>query len=169
MHGRSQRVIAAPRETVRTPQLEKPLEGPVYLGVGFGHKLRDLVAELGGQIRVLLHGKVDTDKQKGIRNTFEVVPDAPVSRFVLEMKGGKKGLLENSSDKICAKPQKAQVKFIAQNGIVRSYQQAIRYSCGKRGGKGKGKKASKRPGGKHKKASKTQAEAAGRAGLLLGW
>jgi hypothetical protein len=127
-----------------TPLLDKPLEGPVYIGVGYGHKLPDLVADLSGQIRVLLHGKVDTDKAKGIRNTFEVVPDAPVSRFVLELKGGKKyGLLENSEN-ICAKPQKAQVKLIAQNGIVRSYKQKIANSCGK---KGKGKKGK---GHKHK-------------------
>ena len=82
-----------------TPLLDKPLEGPVYLGGGFGYKLPALVAELNGQIRVLLVGKVDSGKNKGIRNTFEAVPDAPVSKFVLEMKGGKKyGLLENSEN-----------------------------------------------------------------------
>ena len=69
-----------------------------------------------GQIRVLLVGKVDTGKNKGIRNTFEAVPDAPVERFVLEMKGGKKyGLLENSED-VCRKKQMAGVVFTAQNG-----------------------------------------------------
>ena len=71
-----------------TPLLEKPLEGPVYLVGGFGYKLPALVAELDGQIRVLLVGKVDSGKNKGIRNTFEAVPDAPVEKFVLEMKGG---------------------------------------------------------------------------------
>ena len=90
-----------------TPLLDKPLEGPVYIGVGYGHKLPDLVADLNGQVRILLHGKVDTTKHEGIRNTFEVVPDAPVTRFVLEMKGGKKyGLLENSEN-ICRKTQRA--------------------------------------------------------------
>src|SRR6201999_1951828 len=54
-----------------TPLLEKPLEGPVYLGVGYGHKLPDLVADLNGSIRVLVNGKIDTDPQNGIRNTFE--------------------------------------------------------------------------------------------------
>jgi hypothetical protein len=78
-----------------SPLLDKPLEGPVYLGVGYGYKLPALVADLNGQVRFLLVGKVDTNKQNGLRNTFQVVPDAPVSRFVLEMKGGKKyGLLE---------------------------------------------------------------------------
>ncbi len=124
-----------------TPLLEKPVEGNVYLGAGFGHKLPDLVAELNGQIRVLLHGKVDTDKQHGLRNTFEAVPDAPVEKFVLEMKGGKKGLLVNSED-ICAKKQKAGVLFTAANGKTLSLSPTIANSCkgGSKGKKGKGKK-----------------------------
>lgn len=112
-----------------TPLLDKPLEGPVYLGVGFGHSLPDLVAELNGQIRVLLHGRIDTDAEDGIRNSFEAVPDAPVSKFVLEMKGGKKrGLLENSED-ICRKENKATVKFVAQNGRVSQGKASIATSC----------------------------------------
>ena len=129
-----------------SPLLEAPLEGNVYLGVGFGYTLPALVAELNGQIRVLLVGKVDTDKEKGVRSTFEVVPDAPVSRFVLTMKGGPKyGLLENTEG-VCAKPQKAAVKFVAQNGIAKDYKQKIENGCGK---KGKGRKH-KGKGGRHK-------------------
>jgi hypothetical protein len=112
-----------------TPLLDKPLEGNVYLGGGFGHVLPDLVAELNGQIRVLLHGKVDTDKRNGLRTTFEVVPDAPVDKFVLEMKGGKKyGLLSNSRS-LCSKQLHASAKFIAQNGKVNVMQPLIRTSC----------------------------------------
>jgi hypothetical protein len=131
-----------------TPLLAQPLEGPVYLAGGFGYKLPALVAELNGQIRVLLAGKVDTDKQKGIRNTFETVPDAPVERFVLEMKGGKKyGLLENSEN-ICKKSQKAGVSFKAQNGRQKSFSVKIANSCGKPKGKKSG--AKKKGGGKKK-------------------
>jgi hypothetical protein len=122
-----------------TPLLEKPLEGPVYLVGGFGFKLPALVAELDGQIKVLLVGKVDSGKNHGIRNTFEAVPDAPVSRFVLEMKGGKKySLLENSED-ICARPQKAQVSFSAQNGAVDNFVTPVANDCGKGKGRRKGK------------------------------
>jgi hypothetical protein len=114
-----------------TPLLDKPLEGNVYLGVGFGYKLPAVVAELNGQIRVLLKGKVDTDKKKGLRNTFEAVPDAPVERFVLEMKGGKKyGLLENSEN-ICKKKQIAGAAFGAQNGKKLSLSVPIANSCKK--------------------------------------
>ncbi len=111
-----------------TPLLAKPLEGPVYLGVGFGHKLPDLVADLNGQIRILLHGKVDTDKQEGIRNTFETVPDAPVSKFILEMKGGKKGLIVNSTN-ICKGTHEAEVDFGAKNGKGLSFKTPIANSC----------------------------------------
>jgi hypothetical protein len=139
-----------------TPLLDKPLEGNVYLGAGFGHKLPDLVAELNGQIRVLLHGKIDTDKSKGIRNTFELLPDAPVERFVLELKGGKKfGLLENSED-ICRKKQTANVRFTAQNGKIKKLTSKIGNSCkgaakSKVKGKGKGKGKHSAGGKKHSK------------------
>jgi hypothetical protein len=128
-----------------TPLLDKPLQGPVYLVGGYGYKLPALVAELNGQIRVLLVGKVDTGKQKGIRNTFEAVPDAPVERFVLELKGGKKyGLLVNSEN-ICKKAQKAGVALRAQNGRVDQFTVKIANSCKKP------KKAKKHPHHKKKK------------------
>ncbi len=146
------------KATAWTPLLEKPLEGPVYLVGGYGYKLPALVAELNGQIRVVLVGKVDSGKNKGIRNTFEVVPDAPVSRFVLEMKGGKKyGLLENSED-LCKRSQVAIASFTGQNGMVENLKPKIANSCGKKKkhrhkgkkGKGKGAKHGKGTGG-HKR------------------
>ena len=77
--------------TATTPLLEKPLEGPLYLRSS-SHPLPDLVAALHGQIDVDLVGRIDS-KNGGIRTTFDAVPDAPVSKFVLTMQGGKKGLL----------------------------------------------------------------------------
>jgi hypothetical protein len=124
------------RATAITPLLDKPLTGPVYLGVGFGHKLPDLVVDLDGQIRVLLNGKVDTGKGGGIRNTFLTVPDAPVSKFTLELFGGKKGLIVNSEN-ICSPhaQTKAIADFTAQNGKIYNTRPTIRNSC-----KGKAKK-----------------------------
>lgn len=128
-----------------TPLLERPLEGPVYLGVGFGYRLPALVADLNGQVRLLLKGKVDTTKQHGLRNTFEAVPDAPVSRFVLEMKGGKKyGLLENSEN-ICKKKQQANATFLAQNGKSLQLTPKVGNSCGS--GKASGGAKKKTGGG----------------------
>jgi hypothetical protein len=120
--------------TAWTPLLEKPLEGNVYLVGGYGYKLPALVAELNGQIRILLVGKVDSGKNKGIRNTFELVPDAPVEKFVLEMKGGKKyGLLENSENLCTATKanRQANVRFTGQNGKVTQYKPVVANQCGK--------------------------------------
>jgi hypothetical protein len=135
-----------------SPLLEKPLEGNVYLGVGFGYKLPALVAELNGQIRVLLKGKVDTGPNHGIRNTFEAVPDAPVSRFVIELKGGKKyGLFENSEN-LCVAPQKAIARFTAQNGKILHTKPLVANQCGK-DTEGKHKKGAN--GNVHKKGKKS--------------
>jgi hypothetical protein len=112
-----------------TPLFDKPLEGPVYLGVGFGYQLPALVAELNGQVRVLLVGKTDTTKKHGLRNTFETVPDAPAEKLVLELKGGPKyGLLVNSEN-ICHRPQKASATFTAANGKVAHLTPTITNSC----------------------------------------
>ena len=79
------------------------------------------MADLRGQIHVVVVGFVGHVKKSGsevsrIKNTFAVVPDAPVSKFVLELNGGKKkGLLENSED-LCGRVQKAVVKMRGQNG-----------------------------------------------------
>ncbi len=118
-----------PRHRLQPPA-RQPAEGPVYLMSGFGHKLPDVAADLNGQIRVLLHGKVDTGPGGGIRNTFEVVPDAPVSRFTLSLKGGAKGLIVNS-ESLCAKPQRAVADFTAQNGKVSDTEPAMKVKCPK--------------------------------------
>jgi hypothetical protein len=136
-----------------TPLLDKPLEGPVYLVGGYGYKLPALVADLNGQIRVVLKGKVDTGPNKGIRNTFEAVPDAPVSRFELQLKGGKKYSLLENSENLCRKPQRAIARFTAQNGASQQTKPLIANDCGK-GKKGNGKKGGgskgKKKDSKHK-------------------
>jgi hypothetical protein len=96
-----------------TPLLDKPLAGPVYLRSS-DHPLPDLVAKLGGQLEIHLVGRIDS-VNGGIRTSFESVPDAPVTKFVLQMKGGRKGLLTNSTD-ICRGAHRATVQMKAQNG-----------------------------------------------------
>jgi hypothetical protein len=133
-----------------TPLLEKPLEGNVYLVGGFGFKLPALVAELDGQIRVLLAGKIDSGPNKGIRNTFEAVPDAPIEKFELKLKGGPKYSLLVNSENLCKKPRKAIARFTAQNGTVQQTKPLIANDCKKksRGAKkaknGRGRKPSGR-------------------------
>lgn len=107
-----------------TPLLDKPLEGPVYLRSS-SHKLPDLVAALNGQVDIELAGRIDTGPNQGLRTTFEGVPDAPVSKFVLEMKGGRKGLLVNSRN-LCTAPNRAVVRMSGQNGKRHSARPLVR-------------------------------------------
>ncbi|HET9153695.1 MAG TPA: hypothetical protein VFN85_06240 [Solirubrobacterales bacterium] len=125
-----------------SPLLEAPLEGPVYLRSS-SHTLPDLVAALNGQIQVDLDGRIDS-VHGGIRTTFEAVPDAPVSKFVLEMAGGKKGLLRNSTN-ICRGTHRANAEFVAHNGKSVDLKPTLRDSkCGKAGKHGKHGKHGKR-------------------------
>jgi hypothetical protein len=113
-----------------TPLLDQPLSGPVYLRSNGGEReLPDLVADLNGQIHVVLVGYIDSARGR-IRNTFEGVPDAPVSKFVLEMQGGKKGLLENSTN-LCRSTNRATVLFDGQNGKAADSTPALAVKCPK--------------------------------------
>jgi hypothetical protein len=99
----------------KTPLFDQPLQGPVYLRSS-SHQLE-------------LSGRIDS-VNGGIRNTFEVVPDAPVSEFTLTMQGGKKGLLVNSTD-LCAGANRATAKFSAQNGKSLTLRPAMQSACAK--------------------------------------
>jgi hypothetical protein len=125
-----------------SPLLDKPLEGPVRLRSS-DNLLPDLVASLHGQIDIDLAGKIDTSKGR-IRNTFNTVPDVPVSRFELTVRGGKRGVLTNSTN-ICrkgkqGKPKKlrASVKLFAQNGRKANNKRLrVKTGCGKKKNKRK--------------------------------
>jgi hypothetical protein len=122
------------RARALSPLLDHPLEGPVYLRSS-DNPLPDLVADLNGQIHIVLDGRIDSVRG-GIRNTFETVPDAPVSKFVLEMQGGAKGLLVNSRN-ICRQANRAVVQFDAQNGKIADSRPALKAQCGKKPRRGK--------------------------------
>jgi hypothetical protein len=128
------------KATAITPLLDQPLTGPVYLRSS-SNPLPDLVVALRGPdsmpIEVDLVGRVDS-KHGGIRNSFEVAPDAPVSKFTLQMLGGRKSLIVNSRD-LCKGTQRATVRLGAQNGKSRNFRPMVRNDCrkaakGKRGG-----------------------------------
>jgi hypothetical protein len=131
-----------------TPLLDQPLEGPVYLRSNGGErKLPDLVADLNGQIHVVLVGYIDSVKRHGsprIRTRFLSVPDAPVSRFVLEMQRGKKSLLANTTNLCKAKPR-AEAALAGQNGKRSEARPLVKVSgCGgKAHKKSKGHKSGK--------------------------
>jgi len=116
-----------------SPLLAQPLEGPVYLRSS-SHKLPDLVIALRGQVDIDLAGRIDSARG-GIRTTFAKVPDVPVSKFVLRMRGGRKSLLVNSVD-TCNSDHRATAKMGAHNGRTLVARPLLRVSgCGKEHGK----------------------------------
>ncbi|MGE5336037.1 MAG: hypothetical protein ACM3JL_01275 [Nitrososphaerota archaeon] len=123
-----------------SPLLDETLSGPVFLRANGGaRELPDLVAALhSAKVDIDLVGYVDSVPIKGtdrsrIRNTFAAAPDAPVSRFVLEMAGGKRGLIVNSAD-LCRRTHRARAAFTAHNGRRRVSHPAVRTpGCRKKG------------------------------------
>ena len=118
----------------KSPLLENKLKGPVYL-VSSNHTLPDLVADLRGQVNIQLHGVISS-KRGGLKTVFNSVPDVPVSKFILNMQGGKKSLLVNSTN-TCAAPQLAVLNLKGQNGkkVVNNKFKLNISSCGKSKGK----------------------------------
>ena len=96
-----------------SPLLDGIVQGPVYLRSS-NNKLPDLVADMSGQVDIDLAGRIDS-VNKGIRTTFESPPDVPVSKFILYMKGGQKGLLVNSRN-ICNATYRSNANLRGQNG-----------------------------------------------------
>jgi hypothetical protein len=123
---------ACPKESIYgfaraiTPLLDAPLQGPVYLRSS-DNLLPDLVASLRGQVDVELAGRIDTAKGR-IRNTFDVVPDVPVSKFILTMRGGRNGLLVNSRHQ-CKKRTRVIARFKGQNGKKANQRPKLRTAC----------------------------------------
>ena len=116
----------------RSPLLDYTLTGNAYLRSS-NHKLPDLVLAFNGPayqpIAIELSGR--TDSVKGaLRNTFEAVPDAPVSFFRLVLFGGKRGLVQNSRD-TCAHTYRANVVFGAQNGDSLTRHPKVKAQCRK--------------------------------------
>jgi hypothetical protein len=118
----------------KSPLLDKKLKGKVFL-VSSNHKLPDLLVDLRGQVEIYLRGVISS-KRGGLKTVFNNVPDVPVSKFTLKMKGGKKSLLVNSEN-LCKKKQRAVLKMKGQNGKKKNnnkYKLNI-VSCGKKKGK----------------------------------
>jgi len=115
--------------SAKTPLLEEELKGNIYLRSS-SHKLPDLVAAFrGGKISANLVGRIDSING-GIRNTFEFVPDVPVTSATFSFFGGNKGLLVNSRD-ICRSPARATALFKGQNGDRMTLHPPLKSACAK--------------------------------------
>ncbi len=109
-----------------SPLLDKPLEGPLYLRSSI-HPLPDIVLALHGEIDFNAVARIDSVNAR-IRTSFQTVPDAPISKVIVQMQGGKKGLLVNSRD-LCAHPAHALSLFTAQNGAVSETKPVLGVRC----------------------------------------
>jgi hypothetical protein len=113
-----------------TPLLDWPLEGPVYLRSS-RHKLPDLAASLEGQVQLDLIGRIDSVDGR-LRNTFSALPDVPLSKVVVTLKGGRKGLIANTG-RLCARKPRASASFYAHNLKTREIDPVVKTDCGKKG------------------------------------
>lgn len=111
-----------------TPLLDEPLQGPVFLRSS-NHKLPDLVVALHGLVDIDLAARIDSIRG-GIRTSFGDIPDAPVSRFILDMQGAKKGLIVNSTN-LCRATHLAKAEIKGQNGRLERSRPAVQPRCAK--------------------------------------
>lgn len=114
-----------------SPLLDKPLKGKVYFRSNGGDReLPDLVADLRGQIHVTVVGFIDSVNGR-VRTRFLSVPDAPVTKFKMNLFGGSRGLLENSQN-LCLQKRHVELHFKAHNGRTVDTNPAIAINCGKK-------------------------------------
>jgi hypothetical protein len=128
------------RATAVTPLMDEPLSGPVYLrgNTGSASGLPDLVAALSGRgIEIDVLGKIDS-RLGGLRARFDVLPDAPVTRFTMNLRGGERGIIANATD-TCDNPQVATAKFFGQDNATEALRIRLNVKCGGKKGAHKAK------------------------------
>jgi hypothetical protein len=139
-----------------SPLLNRPLSGNVYFVKNVrtdpdtGAQIRTLpmiVAALRGEIAINLRGESDV-KGPRLVNTFDQVPDAPVSQFNLNIAGGKRGILvvtENRRGRInlCARAQIAEADIDAHNGKRHDRNVKLKTACKKTKKKSKQKRSAR--------------------------
>ena len=115
------------RAMATSPLLDEPLAGKVYLRTS-EHDLPDLVLDLEGQVDVEAIARVGTVNDR-LRVVFESLPDAPLSRVVVNLSGGKKGLLING-ESLCGARKRARARLTGQNTFAVNRRVPLDVSCG---------------------------------------
>jgi hypothetical protein len=111
-----------------TPILDEPLEGPVLLRSS-DNELPDLVFDLHGLVDVEAVARIDS-KEGAIRATVEGIPDAPIDKVLVSMRGGQKSLIVNSRDLCKGRTPRGEVRMRGQNGKPRSFKPKVKAACG---------------------------------------
>jgi hypothetical protein len=147
------------RARASTPLLERDLTGDVYFvknvrkDARTGNEIRTLpmiVVALRGEIAINLKGEASTTKAGSLVNTFANLHDAPISKFSLNIQGGKNGILavtrtRKSKINLCAKPNshRAAIDLDGHNGKNADYAAKVKTPCGAKAAK-KSKKNKKK-------------------------
>lgn len=100
--------------TAVTPLLPIPLTGPVKLITPKGGGLPGLQLDLAGLLSISLKGKAEPTTA-GLRNTFSGIPDVPLTRFELRLKGGKEGVLAATRDLRCGQTFTGKGRFVGHD------------------------------------------------------
>jgi hypothetical protein len=137
------------KATAVTPVLHKPLSGNVHLvqGIRFGpsgNRIRttpSLLVKLRGDVAINLRAKTSV-KNNRLVTTFPNVPDAPVSKFNLDINGGNKGILvvtrtAKAKLNLCNNKQITNIALAGHNGKNANYPTAIKTPCAKTAKKSK--------------------------------
>jgi hypothetical protein len=113
---------------IDTPMLDAPLTGPIHLRVP-SRRLPDLSAEVrGGGLRFLLRGRT-TDRGGRLGVSLDSLPDVPLSRAVLTLPGGRRGIVVNS-ESLCLGNRHAVADFSAHSGKQRRLRVPVRLGDG---------------------------------------
>jgi hypothetical protein len=102
----------------KTPLLKDPLRGGVFFVRHPGRPLPDLMVRLRGEIAIDLVGRVTIPGGTRLATNFDTIPDAPVSKFTLNIVSGRHGPLGVSTN-LCSrrgKRSRALVEMQGQNG-----------------------------------------------------
>lgn len=124
--------------TAVTPILPVALSGPAYFVSHGGAKFPELVIVLQGYgVTIDLHGETFISKNNITSSTFRVVPDEPVTSFVLQLPQGPDSALAAVGN-LCAGTLIMPTIFTAQNGLtIRRNVSIKRTECGRRNGRAK--------------------------------
>jgi hypothetical protein len=128
-----------------SPLLKRPLAGNVYFAKNVrinsrGNAIRtlpSLVVALRGEIAINVRANSDSKRGKLI-TTFPTVPDAPVTRFALNFKGGRKGILQVTKKRngnninICQHKQTANITLKAHNTHRNNQNINLKTPCNKK-------------------------------------
>jgi hypothetical protein len=118
-----------------TPLLKDPLQGGAYFVRHPGRPLPDLMVGLRGEIAIDLVGRVTIPGGTRLATNFDTIPDAPVSKFTLNIVSGRQGPLGVSRNLCSRRGRRARalVQMRGQNGkaLTRHPRLHIR-GCGSR-------------------------------------